>query len=229
MPRGCPQQPAPNRLSGRTVAGLSSLGFGAFAVMTVLVHARALVGLDLAFTGAKQAVENPLLEVVGAITGVLVSAEVSVLIGLLMSLLLWRAGLGLWSATPLAFVLPVFLELGLKMVVYQPPVPAEFHSELPYPLLWVPTPGAYPSGHALRTGFFCAFLAVLAYTRGSARAALRAVALLALAVFVAYSRVYVGDHWLSDVVGGLLLGGSTALLAAWPVGKRLAARARKGG
>ena len=50
---------------------------------------------------------------------------------------------------------------------------------------------------------------------------LRVVSLLVLLAFVAYTfwaRVYIGDHWLSDVVGGLALGIATGCAAiAWIV------------
>ncbi len=68
----------------------------------------------------------------------------------------------------------------------------------PEPLVHVPGSSSFPSGHAA-VGFACA--AVLA------RAAPRlALPLYALAVLVAWSRVYVGVHYPLDVFGGAVLG-----------------------
>ncbi len=217
------------RPNDRTIALLSLVGVAVFTALAVLVQARALAAADMAFTRTKQVVESPLLDWLGAATGVLVSAELSFLYGLVGCLVLWRLRLGLWSLAPLAFLVPTALELGLKLVIHQPPVPAEYHSALPYPLVTVPTPGAFPSGHALRTGFFGTFLAVLAQLRGGAAGRLGAWFFMLFALLAGYSRVYVGDHWLSDVVAGLVLGAATALPAAYPVARALTASRRRRG
>lgn len=88
------------------------------------------------------------------------------------------------------------------------------------------TYAAYPSGHALTATTVCGLLAWVA-ARGSARPyapgrrpprslarAAAAVALLLAAVSalgVGFTRIYLGVHWFSDVLGGWLLG---ALLVA---------------
>jgi undecaprenyl-diphosphatase len=68
----------------------------------------------------------------------------------------------------------------------------------PKPLVHVPDSGSFPSGHA-SMAFACA--TVLAWMRP--RLALPA---FALAVGIAWSRVYVGVHWPLDVLGGAALG-----------------------
>jgi len=42
-----------------------------------------------------------------------------------------------------------------------------------------------------------------------------------LALAFGFARIYMGDHWPSDVVAGLALGASSALLVAPPVARRL--------
>ncbi len=66
---------------------------------------------------------------------------------------------------------------------------------------------AFPSGH---TASSTAFFAVLVFASWRAGAALLAVPLL-----IAFSRMYVGAHYLSDVVGAALLG----VLTAWLVSR----------
>jgi undecaprenyl-diphosphatase len=80
-----------------------------------------------------------------------------------------------------------------------------------------PDDGSFPSGHA--AGSFCvaAFLAVLlpAVWRGSrGRARLIALAGMILATAIALSRVYLGAHFPSDVLGGALLGAVVGAAAA---------------
>jgi undecaprenyl-diphosphatase len=80
-----------------------------------------------------------------------------------------------------------------------------------------PQDGSFPSGHA--AGSFCvaAFLAVLlpAVWRDSrGRARLVGLGGLVLAASIALSRVYLGAHFPSDVLGGALLGAVVGATAA---------------
>lgn len=84
---------------------------------------------------------------------------------------------------------------------------------------------AFPSGHATQTVAFYSLLAVIAGAGRSPRVklALCSAAVL-LALVVGASRIYLGAHWLTDVLGGYALG---ALWAAVVVIAMLIASARK--
>jgi undecaprenyl-diphosphatase len=80
---------------------------------------------------------------------------------------------------------------------------------------------AYPSGHATQVMAFSGGVLLLAWIgRGDGGVPSRAVTvpsvLLAVSVvaLVAASRVYLGVHWLTDVLGGLTLGAALACLMA---------------
>jgi membrane-associated phospholipid phosphatase len=116
------------------------------------------------------------------------------------------------------FVLIAFLEWVGKNAIYQPSPPRIlFHYVLPFsfPTSGVKTPYSFPSGHSARTVFVAFVLVVwISQSRIGARGKQALLGLLAIGVFVMLvTRVSLGEHWFSDVVGGILL--STALVLPW--------------
>jgi undecaprenyl-diphosphatase len=95
-----------------------------------------------------------------------------------------------------------------------------FRDAFPRPLMHVPHDGSFPSGHAA-TSFACATVL--------ASFAPRAAPLFyLLAVAISFSRIYVGAHWVLDVVGGMALGVAIALLLLAAARRRSARGPRPG-
>ena len=67
---------------------------------------------------------------------------------------------------------------------------------------------SFPSGHVLTYTAFFGFLFFLGYTllKPSWARTILLVILGSLVALIGLSRIYVGDHWASDVVGAYLLG-----------------------
>lgn len=86
-----------------------------------------------------------------------------------------------------------------------------------------PTSPSFPSGHAASAAAFAAGVALESPRAG--------MALAPLAAAVAYSRLHTGAHWLSDVLGGGLLGAGVAVAGKLlvPVPPASDASTREGG
>jgi membrane-associated phospholipid phosphatase len=83
----------------------------------------------------------------------------------------------------------------------------------------VVTSGAsFPSGHSIAATVTAVAAVIALVPPGRARVAWGTAA-AAFSVLMALSRAYLGAHWLSDVLAGVLLGASCALLAAFAVGE----------
>jgi undecaprenyl-diphosphatase len=74
---------------------------------------------------------------------------------------------------------------------------------------------SYPSGHVTGTLALAGIIAVvIGRGRSLAIRTALAVGVVAVTLLVALTRLYLGVHWLSDVVGGCLLGGAAVLVGA---------------
>jgi undecaprenyl-diphosphatase len=83
-------------------------------------------------------------------------------------------------------------------------------------IITLPPSYGFPSGHSVASSALFLTFALVAASRSPHPGARRLLvgAGITIAVLVAWSRVYLGVHYLTDVVGGLLLGSAGALAAS---------------
>ncbi|MBE3067894.1 MAG: phosphatase PAP2 family protein [Chloroflexi bacterium] len=176
----------------------------AFAVLTFLVKTTPSFPLDLQITLGIQSINIPVFG--GLMTAVswLGFSPQSVIITALIILLILGFGLQ-WEA--LAALIAALLSIGINVVVkdlIQRPRPA---AALVHVLATL-NDYSFPSGHVMfYTGFY-GFIVFLSFTllKPSLKRTLLLVFFGLLVLLVGVSRIYVGEHWASDVLGAYLLG-----------------------
>lgn len=105
-----------------------------------------------------------------------------------------------------------------KSVLFHPAPPKFLHRGLlptTLPSFYVHTNFSYPSGHMMRTIFLVTIFMVLIIlsSKNVFFKLTTLVILLTLSFLMGLTRVYLGEHWFSDVLGGALLGAGSGLLA----------------
>ena len=189
--------------------------FGAaFVLLSVVAGTGWLYGPDVFVMRAVQSRSSELLILLARFLSTVGSWGISG--ALLLALLagLYRSGRRRLAGRLLvAFLATGLLEYLLKQFLPVPPIPrGSVRAEDFVPLATLEHPYPYPSGHAIRSTILLGTVYLL-----SKNTFLRAgVALLLLGLLT--SRVYLGAHWASDVVGGTLLGAAAVL---WAFGKEV--------
>ncbi len=173
----------------------------AFAALSAAVGAGLLQEADARLLRLAQARASTGLDALGSALSVPGRAELSAVA--LAALALWlrvrgRGRLGVRLLV--ALVVTTVVELLVKFVVPQAPIPGDVERVPDPSLIDFATPYPYPSGHMLRAVLLLGAVYAL-WPNKPAR-----VAVVLTLAGAAWARVYLGTHWTSDVLGGALLG-----------------------
>lgn len=198
---------------------ISFFTFGAFTIFSYTVAKEAWQRVDFDTTVKLQDRISRIYDDEFSYFSILGSVEVTLgLAVLLASLSLVR--LKILSFLGWLMIIPAtIIEVIGKLILFHPATPVLFHRnvlETDLPSFYVETNFSYPSGHMTRSSFLITIFIILILFRlkGVFLKTMLVAGLLFLGFMMALTRIYLGEHWLSDVLGGWLLGISAGLFAS---------------
>lgn len=193
---------------------------GAFAVLTLMVSATPLFGIDLQITRALQTVSSPLFAMLMSLISWPGFPPQSLIMTGFVAWLLYRYGLQ-WEAVTALFaaVLSGAVNLLVKELIRRPRPTGDLVE-----VISILESYSFPSGHVMfYVGFFgYLWFLVFILLKSSWKRTLLLCIFGTLIVLVGPSRIYLGHHWASDILGASLLGGVTlaVILQFYRWGKR---------
>jgi len=181
------------------------LAIGVFAMLTFLVETTPSFLVDLQITLAIQSIDSPFFEGLMRLISWPGFLPQSIIITLLTAFILYMYGLHRESVTSLLAALFSGVTNELVKNIIQRPRPTGDLVDV----FAVLKSYSFPSGHVMFYVSFFGFLWYLAYTllKRSWKRSLLLGFLGGFILLVGVSRIYLGQHWASDVLGAYLLGG----------------------
>jgi undecaprenyl-diphosphatase len=203
--------PAPVRISRVwwVVSGGAAIALVVLlALVIVYRESNKPFGFEIEVMGALVAARSDLLTVPALVFNALGGGLISTLVvpGVIIAgLLLWRRPWGAVYYVVAALASATVTRI-IKVVVARP---------RPEDILVTPDFGSFPSGHSanaavVATALGIIFLRTWVWVAGAA-----------YTVLMMLSRTYLGAHWVSDTIGGMLVGAGMAVIAWAPFAERL--------
>lgn len=182
----------------------------AFGVLIVIVKSAPLLTLDIQITHDLQSISSPIFAALMSFISWPGFSPQSFIISVLIVGAIYFFGLH-WEAVAalIAALLPPILNVLVKDIIRRPrPTVDLVH------VLRILNSYSFPSGHVMFYIGFFGFLWFLAYTLLK-RSIWRTLLLIFFGILIALigmSRIYLGQHWASDVLGAYLLGSITLIV-----------------
>jgi len=196
------------------------LAISAFALLTFMVKTTPSFPIDLQITQTLQSIASPLFSAAMSVISWPGFLPQAIVIPVLAVLVIYTFGLH-WEAlmTLIAALLPSVINVWVKELIRRPRPAIDLVN-----VFRILDSYSFPSGHVMFYVGFFGFLWFLIFTllRHSLPRMLLLGLLGSLILLVGLSRIYLGQHWASDVLGAYLLGGLTlaAILQFYRWGKK---------
>jgi undecaprenyl-diphosphatase len=178
---------------------------GAFVVLTFMAKSTPFFPVDLRITMALQSIDAPLFASAMNLISWPGFLPQSAIIPAFVAVLLYRFGLR-WEAISalVAAFLPAIINVVVKEWIRRPRPAVDLVD-----VFRILESYSFPSGHVMFYIGFFGFLWFLVFVllKPSFGRTLLLIALGSLIALVGVSRIYLGQHWASDILGASLLGG----------------------
>jgi len=190
--------------------------FVLFVIFSYFVHKDLFTQIDFNTTVRLQDKIPRRVDELFSIFSLIGTAEIAGIF--LLVLLAIKRKLSLILTLPAFIALHVFELFGKTFVDHLPPPHFLLRTEklVDLPQFYMRLENSYPSGHSARTAFISAILIILFAKSKKLSQNQKLIAYIAIGfydVIMFTSRIYLGEHWLSDVIGGILLGASLGLIS----------------
>ena len=195
------------------------LAIAAFGLLTFMVKTTPSFPIDLQITHTLQSIASPLFSAAMSVISWPGFLPQAIVIPALAVLVIYTFGLH-WEALMIliAAILPSVFNLLVKELIRRPRPTIDLVN-----VFRILDSYSFPSGHVMFYVVFFGFLWFLIFTllRHSMPRMLLLSLLGSLILLVGISRIYLGQHWASDVLGAYLLGGISlaAILQLYRWGK----------
>ena len=189
--------------------------FVLFAVLALFVHYHPILPVDVTITREFQESKAPGLEMfMAAISYLGYHMEVLIPLIVLTALVFWLVRLRLEAIyIVLLSGVSALLNVVIKLVVARPRPSTQFVTVFQHA-----SGQSFPSGHVMAYVAFFGLLfslGVILFRRNRWWSYVLLIVPAFFVIMVGPSRIYLGDHWASDVLGGYLFGGFLLGVSLW--------------
>lgn len=204
---------------GRKILVISSVILGiVYIILSYFVGQDAFRGIDYQLLLTSQDIISQQFDIPFSFLTILGSSEITVLVlGIIFLYVLLKKRHIFFSLS--LFFLIFVIELAGKIFIYHPLPPSVFNRysldfHLPSSFI-VNTNFSFPSGHVSRSTFLVVIILLLIARKNWSRLNKIFASSLTILIFlfILISRIYLAEHWFSDVLWGVILGSSLATLA----------------